>query len=99
MPRRRRRALRRIEQSLITSDPRLARLSAFFIELAENEKMPVVEKVSRWPARLFASSARRAMKAAAPKARIPRPSRRNEQRGWRYRGQRGETGGPWKHSS
>lgn len=55
MPRRRRRALRRIEQGLVTSDPHLARLSAFFIQLAENEKMPIVEKVSRWPAWLLAS--------------------------------------------
>jgi hypothetical protein len=59
MPRYRRRALRGIERDLVISDPALARLFSFFTRLAENEKMPIAEKVSRWPARWFAGAGRR----------------------------------------
>ena len=55
-PRYRRRALRGIERDLVVSDPALARLFAFFTRLAENETMPIAEKVSRWPARWFAGA-------------------------------------------
>jgi hypothetical protein len=61
MPRRGRRALRRIERDLVRSDPRLARLSSFFTQLAEKEGMPGTEIVSSWPDRLFARMGRRAV--------------------------------------
>jgi hypothetical protein len=54
-PRYRRRALRGIERDLVICDPALARLFSFFTRLAENEEMPISEKVSRWPGRWFAS--------------------------------------------
>jgi hypothetical protein len=63
MPRRRRRALRRIERDLVASDPRLARLSCFFTQLTANERMPAAEKIGRWPARVLVRFVGRARKA------------------------------------
>lgn len=53
MPRRGRRALRRIEQDVASSDPALDRLFAFFTRLAEGEETPRVEKARGRSARLL----------------------------------------------